>query len=389
MNNEQKRIIALQRFFRGEKPEVICKDLGKSKSWFYKWLKRFNATDETWAKEKSRTPAVQTGKIAPSLEEAVKLVRLSLYNKSTFCGAQAIRWELEDMGVSPLPALRTINRILDRNGLTHRRTGRYEAKGVAYPKLSVTGPNQVHQIDLVGPCYLLGGNTRFYGLNAIDIAINRCGIEPMPNKSSNSILGSIWAIWQRLGIPLAIQVDNEMAFYGSPKYPRSMGLLIRLCLLYGVELWFNPVREPWRNGVIEKFNNHYEKMFLSRKFMKNFEDLKRESAEFELRHNDTYRYGKLGGKTPQKAFEISGMAKIIPDKKQPPKLPLKKPEHGCYHVVRFIRGDLRLSIFGEVFKTPAEAQYEYVVATIDVKEQTLKLYLNTIQIAEYGYKLRK
>jgi transposase InsO family protein len=292
------------------------------------------------------------------------------------------------MGVHPLPSLRTINRILDRNGLTHRRTGRYEAKGVVYPKLTTSGPNQVQQIDLVGPCYLLGGNTRFYGLNMIDIAINRCGVEPMLNKSANSILGSIWSIWQRLGMPLAVQADNEMAFYGSPKHPRGMGLLIRLCLLYGIELWFNPVKEPWRNGVIEKFNNHYEKMFLSRRFMKNFEDLKKETAEFEIRHNNSYRYAKLNGKTPQKAFEVSGIRKIIPDKKKPPELPLIKPEQGQYHVVRFIRSDLRLNIFGEAFKTPAEAQYEYVVATIDVKEQVLKLYLNTVLIAQYDYKLR-
>jgi hypothetical protein len=59
------------------------------------------------------------------IEEIVKLLRLSLYNKEVFCGAQAILWELEDMGVSPLPSLRTINRILARNELMHRRTGRY------------------------------------------------------------------------------------------------------------------------------------------------------------------------------------------------------------------------------------------------------------------------
>ena len=31
-----------------------------------------------------------------------------------------------------------------------------------------------------------------------------------------------------------------------------MGHLIRLCLTYGVEPWFTPPREPWRNGVVEK-----------------------------------------------------------------------------------------------------------------------------------------
>lgn len=33
-----------------------------------------------------------------------------------------------------LPSLRTINRILERNDLTYRRTGKYEPKGTPYSK---------------------------------------------------------------------------------------------------------------------------------------------------------------------------------------------------------------------------------------------------------------
>jgi len=47
----------------------------------------------------------------------------------------------------------TINRILSRNDLTHRRTGKYEAKGTIYPELPSLLPNQTHQADFVGPCY--------------------------------------------------------------------------------------------------------------------------------------------------------------------------------------------------------------------------------------------
>jgi len=71
----------------------------------------------------------------------VQFVRLCLYNKGVFCGAQAILREMEDLDVSPLPSLRTINRILARNGLTHRRTGRYSPKGTPYPALPSTWAN--------------------------------------------------------------------------------------------------------------------------------------------------------------------------------------------------------------------------------------------------------
>ena len=52
------------------------------------------------------------------------MVRLSLYNSNVFYGAQAIQWELKDLGVSPMPSLRTINRILVRQDLINCRTGR-------------------------------------------------------------------------------------------------------------------------------------------------------------------------------------------------------------------------------------------------------------------------
>jgi hypothetical protein len=56
--------------------------------------------------------------------------------------------------------------------------------------------------------------------------------------------------------------------------------------------------------------------------------------------------------------------------------------------VRFIRSDLRINIFGEVFAAPPETQYEYVVATIDVKEQKLKLFLDKLKVEEYKYRMR-
>jgi hypothetical protein len=41
-----------------------------------------------------------------------------------------------------------------------------------------------------------------------------------------------------------------------------------------------------------------------------------------------------------------------------------------------------------MFPVPPETQYEYVVATVDVKDQTLKLFLDTLQVEEYKYQLR-
>ncbi len=384
---QQERAAAVQRYLAGESPESICASLDRSRRWLYKWLARNIPDDSAWYEDLSRRPIVSPHRTPSEIEQIIEVVRWSLYNKGLFCGGQAIRWEMEDMNVQPLPSIRTIGRILQRRGLTNRRTGRYESKGKKYPKLPALLPNQTHQVDLVGPCYLTGP-IRFYSLHAVDTAINRCGIEPMISRAAQSILDAVYAVWKRMGIPKNLQVDNEWAFYGSPAHPRGMGPLIRLCLAYGVNLWFIPPAEPWRNGIVEQFNDHYQQKFLARVTMASMEQLQQESLAFEHRHNSSYRYSKIKGKTPLKALASMNTKLLFPSKASAPKHPLDKPEEGHYHLVRLIQSNCRLDIFGETFRVPPETQYEYVVATIDVKEQKLKLFLDTIQVEEYNYRLR-
>jgi putative transposase len=383
---EQQRQWAVQRFLAGEKPESIYVSLGRTKAWLYKWVDRYEE-GESWYETHTRRPLTNPKKTASEVEEIVKIVRLKLYNNELFCGAQAILWELEDRGIKPLPSMRTINRILSRNELTHRRTGRYVPKGKQYPKLPSLLPNQSHQADHVGPCYLKGP-VRFYSLNVIDLATGRCGLDPASSKSGQCVTDGIWAIWKRLGMPDNLQIDNASSFYGSPRHPRGMGPLIRLCLFNKVEPWFIPVAEPWRNGVVEKFNELYEQKFLNKIAMATKADLEAGSLAFEQRHNCSFKYSKLGGKTPLKALATSERKLRFPERNEAPSYSHKKPEAGRYHVVRFIRSDQRLNVFGELFRVPPELEHEYVVATIDAKEQKLKLYLDKTQVEEFDYQLR-
>jgi transposase InsO family protein len=383
---EHYRILAVERYLNGESADTICASLGKSRAWLYKWVKRYRH-DISWSQSRSRSPHSIHSRTPAEIVEIVKMIRLKLYNQDLFCGAQAIRWELEDLGIKPLPSMRTINRILNRYELTHRRTGKYEAKGTSYPALPSLLPNQTHQADLVGPCYLKGP-IRFYSLNVIDTTTVRCGLHPAPGKSAQNILDGLWAIWKRMGIPSHIQVDNEVSFYGGPTHPRGMGPLIRLCLHNEIEPWFIPMAEPWRNGMIESFNDRYQQLFLAKHVMLSAHELEAGSLVFEQRHNTRYRYSKIGGKTPLKALASSIVKLRFPEEASPPKHRLKKPTTGKYHLVRLIRSDLKINIFGELFKVPPELMYEYVVATINVKEQKLQLFLGKTQIEEFDYKMR-
>ena len=321
------------------------------------------------------------------MEQVVELIRLSLYNRGRSCGPQAIRWEMEAQGVMPRPSVRTIARILSRRSLTHQRTGKYKSKGKAYPAWPAHKPSDVHQADFVGPCYLKGP-VRFYSFNTMDVASRRCAIAPTTGRASALVVNAVWESWWKLGIPGIFQIDNELAFFGSRRHPHGMGALIRLCLLHGVEPCFIPVREPWRNGIVERFNRSWGDDFFRRTEMEGWEALERESQFFACRWNAEHRHSALRGQTPNGFVAANSTTLSYPDRREAPELPLPKPRKGRYHFIRFIRSNLRLDIFGESFAMPPDAEYEYVRATVDVARQKLRIYLGAELLHVFHYRLR-
>lgn len=384
---ERERQLAITRYLQGEDPKSIYTSLRRSKRWFFKWIDRYGPENASWFKDRSRRPHLSPVRIPTEMVKVILRIRDDFTEDGVFCGAQAIQWEMEERRIQTVPSVRTINRVLKRNNRVVKGKKRYGPKGKEYPALSADRPNQTHQADLLGPFYL-GKSKRFYSLNVIDLATGRAGNEPLLGKDSQSIINGLWAVWHRLGVPENLQVDNEACFYGSRKYPRGMGALIRLCLHNRVQPWFIPYAEPWRNGVVEQFNHHYRQKFLRKVSMSSHEELRIQSLLFEHKHNSKFRYSKLKGKTPLMFLKMMNAKLVFPQWPEAPVHPMEKPSGGVYNLVRFVRSELILDIFGERMTVTPEWEYQYVVASIDVKEQKLNVYIDRKKVATYEYKLR-
>lgn len=382
--SERQRAVA--RYLSGESATAICQSVGHSREWLYKWVKRQQQGGPRWAEEAPRRPHRSPRQVEGDREAAILTARRSLARRRLFCGAQAIAWELQDLGVLA-PSVRTISRVLERHGVLTRRGSAYVAKGTRYPTLAPEWPGHVHQADFVGPCYLRGPY-RFHNLHSVDLATGRCGVQRVLNRSSQPTLDAFWAIWSRLGLPDHQQIDNEMVFYGSRAHPRGLGPLIRLCLGLHIEPWFIPPAEPWRNGVVEKFNDRWQQFGPLRHPLGSLAAVDRANRAFEARHNAHYRYSKLAGRTPNGALAARAHRLRFPACAVAPRHPLPKPETGRYHVIRFIRHDGRLDLFGESVRVPPEAHYGYVRATVDVARQDLTLALEGTVIDQQPYRLR-
>jgi len=221
-------------------------------------------------------------------------------------------------------------------------------------------------MDLVGPKYLAGG-FRFYFLDIIDTENHFAGVHPIKDKSSVSVAKSLVSFWSTYGIPDYLQLDNEMSFRGSNRHPRSLGIVLRLALSQGVTPIFIPPAEPWRNGVIEKFNFTMHKYFFSVQKAASFEDLCKNAAEFSHFHNQNHRYSSQKGKTPCMIRSISQDHRLKQLNLEDP-IPLV---NGSVIFIRFIRSDRRLQILGSKFTVKQQLVYTYVVTEIVIEQHVL------------------
>jgi len=226
----------------------------------------------------------------------------------------------------------------------------------------------VQQMDLVGPKYLKGGS-RFYFLNIIDIQNHYSWVYPIKDKSSESIAKSVCHFWNTYSIPDFLQMDNELSFRGSNRHPRSLGLILRLILSLRVTPIFIPPAEPWRNGIVEKFNDNVLKHFYKTQTFDNFEEMLIEASKFSDFHNKNHRYSSQSGKTPTQLFrECENQDRLVDLPDCSKKIPL---ERGRLIFIRFIRSDCTIKILGTNFKVKQELVYSYIHAEIVVEKHVL------------------
>jgi transposase InsO family protein len=374
MNKEQAlRQEAIRLYLQGFSAHAIGEQVGRSRQWVYKWIHRYRQHPSgAWYEASSTVPHRVHGKCAATVEKAVVAIRKELqahpYHQT---GAVNILYRLSELGMDP-PSIATINRIIQRNGLLNLEAPKAR-RSTEYPSYFVN----VQQMDLVGPRYLRGG-FKFYLYDIIDVETRYAFCYPIPDKSAQSIAPCLVDFWQRFQMPDFLQMDNELSFRGSNKHPRGLGLLMRLALSNGVSPMFIPPAEPWRNGVVERFNGLVQQKLLATQTFTSFEELKAKAASFSLFHNDHHRYSATGQKTPSQLLEaMKSRATLTGELALHTPIPV---EEGTLIFIRFIRSDLKLKVLDEVFEVNPELKYSYVVVRI-----ILEHYIAVVSRNEHVY----
>jgi len=383
LTNEQLRLKAIDLYKQYWNVSDICETLHCSRTWFYKWLKRYKSDDLNWYKEHSKAPRTKKNKISPEKEKMILEARKELVTRPySQYGPQAIYYHLAQKDVD-VPPVWTIARTLNRHHLTlKKKASPYTSKGKKYPYEYAL----CQQMDFVGPRYLYS-KARFYFLNLIYCDTHSAQVFVIDNQGSNDVCKNLIRYWKIAGIPDFLQMDNYLSYWGSLIRPNALGKVIRLCLSCRVTPVFVPIREPWRNGIVERFNNTMQKAILNSKTYNDLDALQKETDYFCEIHNDTHHYSTQQGMTPVQCMKHLNYPVLLLDSYyQASDIP-KEVDTGEIHVIRFIRSDLNFNLFNLTFKLPENTMYEYVLGVIITDEHRLIIFKDQKYVTEFQFLL--
>jgi len=385
----RQRAISLR--LAGRSVNYICVALGRVKAWFHKWWGRYLQAGPEGLYDLTRANHHVAQRISPELERTILSIRRRLQAHATpatrysLTGATAIRAELKSLEIRPLPCERTIERILERNGLTAPRV----RLAPLLPRQEWPGPqarasNQLHEVDLVGPIYLKSRSHRYYiwiGKDAFDGAV--C-LRLACSRRMDEVLWFLGECWKDLGRPEQVQFDNARELAGWGPAARTLSRVIRLCLRFGVSPVFIPAGEPQFNGSVENFNGWFQEPLFQRRFQRPG-DLRRELARLQEAVNTQHVHPRLGGQTPAQHRRGLRLQKLPGSFEVPTgKLPLAAGR------VTFIR---RVSVAGTVtvlsqsFRVGKRHRGLYLRLVVDTGRGWLTAYLNGRILKRWSYKL--
>ena len=392
MNDElaaRQRAISLR--LAGRSVKHICSALSRCEAWFHRWWRRYLEAGPEGLYDLTRANHHVAQQISPELERAILSIRRRLQahaspaTRYSLIGAPVILAELKALGLRPLPCTRTIERVLERNGLTAPRV----RLAPLLPRQEYPGPqarasNQLHEVDLVGPIYLKGRGHRYYiwvGKDAFDGAV--C-LRLAGSRRMDEVLWFLGECWKDLGRPEQVQIDNARELAGWGPAARTLSRVIRLCLRFGVSPVFIPVGEPQFNGSVENFNGWFQEPLFQRRFKRPC-DLRQELTRLQEAVNTQHVHPRLGGKTPAQHRRGLRLQKLPASFEVPMgRLPLAEGR------VTFIR---RVSVAGTVtvlsqrFRVGKRHRGLYLKLVIDTGRGHLTAYLNGRVLQRWPYKL--
>ena len=273
----------------GDTISNICKRYGVSRKTYYKWNNRYKQKGIEGLLDVSKRPHnIIYKKIAPELEETILDLRLT----KRF-GCNRIRFRLKRIiGISL--STRTIYKILKRHCLNILRC---KAKIRGYKRFVMKHPNDMLQMDILGPFYLSNSSQRNYIISCLDDCSRKVASRWSERKRSVDVL-NVLEDWIMInGKPRKIIHDNGKQF--------TSRIFKHFLVHNHIKDKRIPNSYPQLQGKIEAYNKIVKNEFLALEDILNIDDGKQRYDMFVKAYNETREHGGINGLTPyvEKRFQ--------------------------------------------------------------------------------------
>ncbi len=226
------------------------------------WIQRATGRrlDRVDWEDRSRAPK-RTQRTSAALERKILAIRRRLKQRSALGehGALAIHQELQAKEVAPCPSVRTIGRILQRNGVLdgRKRVRRPPPLRGWYLPEAATEKTELDSFDTIEGL-AIRGDSHVTVLTGISLHGGLPAVWSDRAISSRSVVQSLVEHWREVGLPAYCQFDNDNRFCGPKQYADVVGRVSRLCLNLRVTPVFAPPNETGFLAAIESLNGRWQ-----------------------------------------------------------------------------------------------------------------------------------
>lgn len=371
IEERRQRKKAIRLWLKGVRTFVILKIVLRSRAWLCKCKKRYRRYGWKGLQSQSRKPK----RSAHAYSSTIRRLVVQAYRRVQkrpwgLRGVGAVRRELRvTFRLRPTPSTSTIKRVLRERGIVKRQQP--SKREPFYPKPRPTPSYTIHAMDWTER--FLRGGKKVFAFHTFDLETRACKQTIFADKTTASVIHHLKNVWKTRGIPQALQMDNDAAFYGSRKVPHLFGRIIRLCLYVGLEPIFIPVGEAERNGDVEQVHRTWDKAVWQQVRFDSVQAAQDFTPQFEQWYMNEYEPPKLKGQTSHEAQcehprsrLTATLCRTIPDT-----LPIIA---GRIHFIRRVSANGTIEVLNEQWHISKRLAGEYVWATLWTHRKRLEVF---------------
>jgi putative transposase len=317
----------------------LCRCYGISRKTGHELINRFKAEGIEGLKDRSRAPHEHPNAVSATVEAAVVAVRQA----HASWGPKKIRaWLSTKHPGRRWPAQSTIAEILDRHGLTKRRSVRRHVPPGATPRSLCLAANDVWGVDFKG-WFRTGDGRRCDPLSLSDLSTRYVlRLQALERCDTEHVWPIIDAAFREFGLPKVMRSDNGPPFAATGAGGLS-GLAVRLIKVGVMPERIAPGR-PQQNGRHERLHLTLQQETASPPAASCRAQQRRFDA-FRHLFNEERPHEALAQTPPAKHYQLSARAYSGR---------LREPEYASDHEVRRVRGNGEIKWRGDlVFLTEA------------------------------------